>query len=141
MESVRKVAGSYWVAYYLVYLAGVGVGLWKYPPFQEHGNEVIYLLAAIFGAAAGLALLVAILLEVTGRMVLLIPAAIKKYREEGRKVGREEGREEGREQGREQERQRIIEELGNLSERNGGGVQVTPDEVIKILRGASASDS
>ncbi len=137
MESVRKAAGSYWVAYYLVYLAGVGVGLWKYPPFQEHGNEVIYLLAAIFGAAAGVALLVAILLEVTGRMVLLIPAAIKKYRDEGR----EEGRAEGREQGREQERQRIIEVLGRLSERNGGEVQVTPDEVIKILRSASTSDS
>ena len=115
----------------------MGVGLWKYPPFQEHGNEVIYLLAAIFGAAAGLALLVAILLEVTGRMVLLIPAAIKKYRDEGR----EEGRAEGREQGREQERQRIIEVLGRLSERNGGEVQVTPDEVIKIPRSASTSDS
>jgi hypothetical protein len=51
-------------------------------------------LAAIFGLSVGTALMVAILVEVTGRMVLLIPQTIRKIREEGRKEGREEGQRE-----------------------------------------------
>ncbi len=41
-------------------------------------------MAAIFGAAAGIALLAAIVLEVTGRMVLLIPKAWNRAKREGR---------------------------------------------------------
>ena len=44
----------------------------------------MYLLAAIFGAAAGVALLAASIWEVTGRMVLLIPKAWNRAKEEGR---------------------------------------------------------
>ena len=45
----------------------------------------MYLLAAIFGAAADIALLAAIVLEVSGRrMVLLIPKAWNRAKREGR---------------------------------------------------------
>ncbi len=47
-------------------------------------EDQVYLLAAIFGAAAGIALLAAIVLEVTGRMVLLIPKARNRAKREGR---------------------------------------------------------
>ena len=46
-------------------------------------------MAAVVGLAAGLALLVVITLEVTGRMVLLIPAAWRKAKKEGRDAERE----------------------------------------------------
>ena len=45
-------------------------------------------MAAIFGAAAGVALLVAIILEVTGRMALLISKAWNRAKEEGRREER-----------------------------------------------------
>ncbi len=126
MGPVKNVAAKYWVSYYLVYVGAVSFALWLYPPWQEQGKEVIYLLAAIFGAAAGFALLVAIILEVIGRMVLLIPSAVKKLKDEGRKEGRKEGRLE--------ERKRIKDALAQLREREGVAVQVPP-EVIKILQG------
>ena len=51
-------------------------------------EDQVYLLAAILGAAAGVALLAAIILEVTGRMVLLIPKAWNRAKEEGRREER-----------------------------------------------------
>ena len=47
-------------------------------------QDDVYLLAAIMGISAGIALLVAIVLEVTGRMVLLIPKAWNRAKREGR---------------------------------------------------------
>jgi hypothetical protein len=58
------------------------------------GENWVYLLAAIFGVAAGAASAVAIVVEVGGRMVLLIPAAVKKIMEQGREEGRMEERAE-----------------------------------------------
>ena len=72
--------------------------------------------------SAGSALLVAIFLEVMGRMVLLIPAAWKKIKDQGIKEGRAEGRAE--------ERQRILDAVEQL------GDQVPP-EILDILRGES----
>ena len=86
MGAIKRVARNYWISYYLVYIGGVAFGLWRY--WEQLDEAGVYLLAAIFGASAGGALLVAIVLEVTGRMVLLIPAAIKKYKEEGRQEER-----------------------------------------------------
>ena len=87
----RNAVGQYWVIYYLVYVCGVGVGLWRHWD-DLRGDEGIYLLAAIFGVAVGIALLAAIVVEVIGRMVLLIPAAWNKAKAEGRAEGRVEER-------------------------------------------------
>ena len=51
---------------------------------SSDGNTRIFLLAAIFGTAVGVALALAILAEIGGRIVLLIPAAVRKLKREGR---------------------------------------------------------
>ena len=84
MEFIKRVARNYWLVYYAVYVGGVAAGLGRYWQRLD-ADDGIFWLAAIFGASAGSALLVAILLEVTGRMVLLIPVAVKKLKEEGRR--------------------------------------------------------
>lgn len=133
MDTAKTAAERYWIIYYLVYLAVSGAGLryywprllwyWRQPVME---NDSVYLLAAIFGAAVGIALGVAILLEVGGRMVLLIPAAVKKLKAEGR----------------EEERQRIRAVLHNLAaQANGEPVLLTPEEVMKIVQGAGESRS
>ena len=122
MEFIKRVARNYWAVYYLAYVGGVAAGLWRYW-HQLSADDGILWLAAIFGASAGSALLVAILLEVTGRMVLLIPAAIKKLKAEGRK----------------EERQRIVNALRQTGVRENGTTEVrlTAAEVIKIVNGES----
>ena len=134
MSEIKTAAEKYWVIYYLIYLGLSGAGVWYYwprllyywhqPPMQ---NDSVYLLAAIFGAAMGIALAVAILLEVSGRMVLLIPAAVRKIKAEGRKEGRKEGRTS--------ERQRISDALAQLGVQEGSGGEVTLSkaELLKIL--------
>ena len=47
-------------------------------------RDALYVLAAIFAVAGGTALFVAIIVEVTGRMVLLIPGAWNRAKAEGR---------------------------------------------------------
>ena len=121
MEFVKRVFRNYWLVYYVVYVGGVALGLGRYWP-QLTAHDGILWLAAIFGASAGSALLVAIFLEVMGRMVLLIPAAWKKIKDQGIKEGRAEGRAE--------ERQRILDAVEQL------GDQV-PSEILDILRGES----
>ena len=127
METVKTAAEKYWIIYYLVYLGLSGAGLWRYwprllwywrqPVMQD---DSIYLLAAIFGTAAGIALGIAISLEVGGRMVLLIPAAVKKLKAEGRK----------------EERQRTRAVLADLAAQSDGEpALLTPEEVMKILHG------
>ena len=119
MEFVKRVFRNYWLFYYVVYVGGVALGLGRYwPQLTAHGG--ILWLAAIFGVSAGSALLVAIFLEVMGRMVLLIPAAIKKIKEEGRR----------------EERRRIAEVLRQAGEREDGSVHITlTPEVLKLLTG------
>lgn len=130
MEPLKSIGERYWIAYYLVYVITAGVGFWRYRPLQESGKDELYALVAIFALAAGVALLAAILMEVIGRMVLLIPAAWKKIKEQGIKEGRVEGRKEGRQEGRQEERKRILNEVTQL------GDQV-PAEVLEILKGGS----
>ncbi len=115
MEFVKQVARNYWLVYYAVYVGGVAAGLGRY--WQRLAAEDgIFWLAAIFGASAGSALLVAILLEVLGRMVLLIPAAIKKYKEAGRRS--------------------VITTLARRGGRADGSIQVnlTREEVNALLK-------
>ena len=119
MEFVKRVFRNYWLVYYVVYVGGVALGLGRYWP-QLTAHDGILWLAAIFGVSAGSALLVAIFLEVMGRMVLLIPAAIKKIKEEGRR----------------EERRRIAEALRQAGEREDGSVHITlTPEVLKLLTG------
>ena len=94
----------YWVIYFQAYLAAVGLLLWHYWGHLMGGDELVrvYLLAAIFGSAAGGSAVFTIIVEAGGYMVLLIPARIKKLKNEGREEGRVEGREEGIEVGREE---------------------------------------
>ena len=114
MEPLKSIAERYWVVYYLVYVGGVAFGALRYHPLREQGKDELYALVAVFAFAAGLALLVAILLEVIGKMVLLIPATWKKIRK----------------QAVDEERKRILDEVAQL------GDQVPP-EVIKIVRAES----
>ena len=127
MEPLKSIGERYWIAYYLVYVITAGVGLWRYRPWQQSGNDELYALVAIFALAAGVALLAAILMEVIGRMVLLIPAEIKRLKE----IGRKEGRVEGRKEGRDEERQRILDQVAQL------GDEASPEELLKIVKGES----
>ena len=122
MEPLKSIGERYWIAYYLVYVIAAGVGFWRYQPWRESGNDELYALVAIFALAAGVALLAAILMEVIGRMVLLIPAAWNKAKEIGRKEGLKEGREE--------ERRRILDQVAQLGDE-------VPPEVLKIVKGES----
>ena len=119
MEFIKRIARNYWLVYYVVYVAGVAAGLGCYWQYLTD-DDGIFWLAAIFGASAGSALLVAILLEVFGRMVLLIPAAWKKIKQQGIK----------------EERQRILNEVAQLGERMPPEeVTLTASELLKIVQG------
>lgn len=118
MEPLKSIGERYWIAYYLVYVITAGVGLWRYRPWQQSGNDELYALVAIFALAAGVALLAAILMEVIGRMVLLIPDAIKRIRA--------------------QEQKRIIDALAKAGVRAGDSDEMlTPAEIRKIVQAES----
>ena len=92
------------------------------------GQAPIYLLAAVFGTAAGAASAFAIVVEGGGRIVLLIPATVKKLKDEGRKEGR---REERRDMG---ERYREARERFGVETDEGVMLPDTP-EVRRLLYG------
>ena len=126
MEPLKSIAERYWVVYYLVYVGGVAFGALRYHPLREQGKDELYALVAVFAFAAGLALLTAMLLEVIGKMVLLIPATWKKIKEQGVKEGREK------------ERQRIIDALAKAGIWSGdSGAALTAAEIRRIVRGGS----
>ena len=146
MSEIKTAAEKYWVIYYLIYLALSGAGLWYYWPRLLHywrqplmQDDSVYLLAAIFGTAMGIALAAAILLEVSGRMVLLIPAAVRKIKAQGRK----EGIELGEVRGRTSERQRISNALAQLGVHEGSeeDVVLSKADLLKILHADNAEDT
>ena len=93
--------GKYWVIYYIVFLAVLAYLLRRHWAALDWSDEsYLFLLAAIFGVAAGTALTVTILSEFGVSMVLLIPSTYKWIKENGRKEGRQEGLAEGRKAGR-----------------------------------------
>ena len=97
----RVITGGYWGAYYLVYVLGVAFLVyyfWDELLFLETRHlyvETLFLIGAIYAVSAGTALFVAIIVEVTGRMVLLIPRAWNRAKDEGRAEGLAQGRTEG----------------------------------------------
>ncbi len=128
----------YWVIYFQAYLAAVGLLLWHYWGHLMGGDELVrvYLLAAIFGAAAGGSAVFTIVVEAGGYMVLLIPARIKKLKNEGREEGRVEGREEGIEVGREERDKRYAEAMERFGYvENGARVLKFTPEVQRFLDG------
>ena len=100
----RVITGAYWVVYYLVYVAGVALlvyHFWDELPFLKAGLghldlPQLFILAAILAVAGGTALFIAINVEVTGRMVLLIPKAWNRAKDVGRAEGLTQGRAEER---------------------------------------------
>lgn len=82
----------YWVIYFVGYLIAIGLLFWLHWADLTRGDKVIYPLSAIFSTAAGAASAFAIIVEVGGRIVLLIPATVKKLKNEGRKEGIEQER-------------------------------------------------
>ena len=64
-------------------MAGIN---WNSPRWSE---DWLTLMAAIFGVAGGASLTFAIVTELGGRMVLLIPDAVRKIKEAGRKEQRQ----------------------------------------------------
>ena len=70
MALFRRAVGEYWIAYYLCYVAIAVLGWWlnreRLQWSQLLREDQVYLAAAILGAAAGIALLAAIILEGDG---------------------------------------------------------------------------
>ena len=91
---MQRFLDAYWVIYFAGYVVAVLVLGWLHGNDLKQEDNRIYLLAAVFGVAAGAASAVAIIVEVGGRMVLLIPPAVKKLKEQGRVEGRAEERAE-----------------------------------------------
>ena len=118
----RVITGAYWVVYYLVYVAGVALlvyHFWDELPFLKAGLgqldlPQLFILAAILAVAGGTALFIAINVEVTGRMVLLIPKAWNKAKD----IGRAEGLEQGLTKGRAEERDRVQAILSEYGRRD-----------------------
>ena len=122
----RVITGGYWVAYYLVYALGVAYLVCHFQrelPFLRTGLgqldlPQLFILAAIFAVAGGTALLIAIIVEVTGRMVLLIPKAWNRAKDIGRAEGRAEGLAEGLTVGQAAERDRVQAILSQYARRD-----------------------
>ena len=89
---MQRFLDTYWILYFIGYLIAIVALSWHFRDDLRAGENWIFLLAAIFGAAAGSASAVAIIVETGGRLVLLIPPAVRKIMERGREEGREEGR-------------------------------------------------
>ena len=98
----RVITGGYWGAYYLVYVVGMVYLAYhfrrelRFPEAGQPDVDTLFVAAAICGVSAGTALFVAIIVEVTGRMVLLIPRAWNKAKDIGRAEGLAAGLTEGR---------------------------------------------
>ena len=108
MKRIERIVESYWIGYYIVFAVGVAILLYRHNWTLAQWDGVD-LLGDVFSTAGGGALLVVIIVEVLGRMVLLIPKTVKAILEKGREEGREQGREEGREKGREEQRKRMLD--------------------------------
>ena len=132
---MQRFLNIYWVIYLAVYVVAVGFLMWWYwgELLRGDGLTRVYLLAAIFGTAAGGASVFALILEGGGRLVLSIPAAVKKIRD----AGREEGIEIGAERTRAEMGQRRAEALERFGRYDANGEFVLPftEEVERFLDG------
>ena len=92
-----RILDSYGIIYPLAFLVALAVMLWLHWDALFHKDGATFLLAAIFGVTAGAALTFAILMELGGRTMLLIPKAAKKLLNQGRAEGLAIQRERNRE--------------------------------------------
>ena len=120
----RVITGGYWGAYYLVYVVGMVYLAYhfrrelRFPEAGQPDVDTLFVAAAICGVSGGTALFVAIIVEVTGRMVLLIPKAWNKAKDIGRAEGLAAGLTEGRAAGRAEERDRVQAILSQYARRD-----------------------
>ena len=91
----------------------------------------VELMSDIFSAAVGYALLAAVVVEGLGRMVLLIPKAVRSIMDKGRAEGHAEGLTEGRTEGRKKEQKRM---LSALREARARGIDPDSPEFERFLR-------
>ena len=132
-----------------VYVIAVGFLMWLYwgELLRGDGLTRVYLLAAIFGTAAGGASVFALILEGGGRLVLSIPAAVKKIKdagiEEGVEIGRDEGIEIGAERTRAEMGRRRAEARERFGRYDANGELVLPlnDKVERFLDGEDVGPS
>ena len=82
---MQRFLDVYWVIYFIGYLVAVAIMLWLHWDGLLYKDNPLLQLATIYGVAAGSASAFAIIVEGGGRIVLLIPAAVKKLRDEVRK--------------------------------------------------------
>ena len=94
-------------------------------------RDALYVLAAILAVAGGTALLIAIIVEVTGRMVLLIPRAWNRAKAEGRAEGLTQGRAEARAEERDRVRA-ILSQYGRRDPETGH--LVLDQDAVELLR-------
>ena len=120
---MQRFLNVYWVIYLAVYVIAVGFLMWLYWGELRRGDGLtrVYLLAAIFGTAAGGASVFALILEGGGRLVLLIPAAVNKIKDMGRKE-------------RDQRQAEALERFGYY-DANGVRAMSYTDEVRRFLAG------
>ena len=111
MSPLKEAFGKYWLAYYLVYVVAVAVFLWQYRVPLLSGATAdetrLYLLAAVFGVSAGIALTATILMEVLITMVLLAPRVWQHAVNQGKQEGLREGRQETQQRWEEWNRRRM----------------------------------
>ncbi len=102
MDVIKKFAPNYWLGYYAVYMAILIALSMRYGRLivEGSGSEEIFVSAAIFGAATGIALTSAVTAEGVGYLVLLIPRRIKQIKDEALAEARAEVSAEAREKGR-----------------------------------------
>ena len=136
MKRVGQLLDKYWVIYYLTF-AGFSVyylaQYWQTLPggsiFDRAGVLISEAarLADAFGASAGISVFVLLLIEGVGRMVLLIPAAVRKLKREGQL--------EGRLQERKRYRRRLDDAMAQFGLVGEDGVRHLPmtPEVVAFL--------
>ena len=92
-------------------------------------RDALYVVSDICGVSAGTALFIAIIVEVTGRMVLLIPRAWNRAKDAGRAEGLNQGRAEERDRV-----QAILSEYGRRDPETGRLV-LDQDAVERLRNG------
>ena len=136
MTPLKQAFGKYWLAYYLVYVVSVAVFLWLYRvPLLSKAtpdDTRLYLLAAVFGVSAGIALLVTILMEVLITLVLLAPRVWRHAVNQGKREGRREALQEEKKRV-----QAIIDQHGKRDPETGQ--LVISEEGLRLLNGSDGT--
>ena len=138
--AIRKFIGEYWIIYYLSYPIFAAILLWLHRYSPRWPEDWVSLLADILGVALAGAIAFTIFSEVLGKMVLLIPKAVQKIRDEGEAEGRAKGHAEGRQEGRAEEQEaqlaRREEALRRFGVEENGVRRLTfTQEVLDFLDG------